>query len=200
MRTSKTVLVVMCSVALIGLSGCDLIVGFVKANRAAVKWEGPVKEITFAKLDKDGAVFDIELHSRIDAPVDKVWAAMKQPERLADNSEQYKLSRLLKEEGNTKQIEIHMLALDNMQILILEMSYDDAAKKMTMKTIASSMVDMEGSYQLTPSPDGTKTLYVHKATQTDKIQIPISTDVQRSAIKETFVNQINAIKTQLGSS
>ncbi len=66
--------------------------------------------------------------------------------------------------------------------------------------IASSMVDMEGSYQLTPSPDGTKTLYVHKAIQTDKIQIPISTDVQRSAIKETFVNQINAIKTQLGSS
>jgi len=199
MRTSKTVLVVMCSVALVGLSGCDLIMGFIRANKAAVEWQGPVKEITFSKLDKEGAVFDIELHSRIDAPAEEVWAAMKHPERMADNSEQYKVSRLIKEEGNTKQLEIHMLALGNMQVLTVEINYDDAAKKMTMKTIASSMVDMEGSYQLTPSPDGTKTLYVHKAIQTDKVQIPISTDVQRSAIKETFVNQVNAIKTQLGS-
>ncbi len=200
MRTSKTLPVIICAVALVGLSGCDLIMGFVKANRAAVKWEGPVKEITYAKLDKDGAVFDIEMHSRIDAPVDTVWAAMKKPELLADNSEQYKLSRLLKEEGNKKQVEIHVLALDNLQTFIVEMVYDDKAKVATIKTIASSIADIDGSYELTPSPDGSKTLYIYKAIQTDKIQIPISTDVQRSAIKESFVGQLNAIKKQIGSS
>jgi hypothetical protein len=42
--------------------------GYFRAQREATKWEGPVEEITFAKLDKDGKVFDIELHSRIDAP------------------------------------------------------------------------------------------------------------------------------------
>ena len=200
MRTSKTLPVIICAVALVGLSGCDLIMGVVKANRAAVKWEGPVKEITYAKLDKDGAVFDIEMHSRIDAPVDTVWAAMKKPELLADNSEQYKLSRLLKEEGNKKQVEIHVLALDNLQTFIVEMVYDDKAKVATIKTIASSIADIDGSYELTPSPDGSKTLYIYKAIQTDKIQIPISTDVQRSAIKESFVGQLNAIKKQIGSS
>ena len=200
MRTSRTVLVVICAVALVGTSGCEAIMGLIRANRAAVQWEGPVKEITYEKLEKDGAVFDIEMHSRIDAPVAEVWAALKKPELLADNSEQYKLSRLLKEEGNTKQIEIHLLALDNLQTLVVEMTYDDEAKLATIKTIASSIAEIDGSYQLTPSPDGTKTLYVYKAIQTDKIQIPISTDVQRSAIKESFVNQINAIKKQLGSS
>ena len=35
------------------------------------------------------------------------------------------------------------------------------------------------------------------AKQTDKIALPISEDVQRSSIKESFVNQVRAIKKQI---
>jgi uncharacterized protein YndB with AHSA1/START domain len=185
-------------VALLGASGCDMIAGYFRAQKAATKWEGPVEEIVFEKLEKDGKVFDVELHSRIDAPIDAVWAAMKQPEKLAEYSAQYKKSDLLSAEGNKKVLELHVLALDNLQQFKVELTFDDATKTTTIKTLESTLADIQGTYELVPSPDGQKTLYIYKAKQTDKVALPISVDVQRSALKESFVNQVRAIKKQVG--
>ena len=91
------------------------------------------------------------------------------------------------------------MALDNLQQFKMRMEFDDANRSMKLTTLASAIADIDGSYTLTPSPDGQKTLYVYKAIQTDKVALPISVDVQRSAIKESFVNQIRAVKKQLAS-
>jgi hypothetical protein len=179
------------------LSGCDAISGYFRAKNAAVKWEGPIEEIAAADIKKDGKVFTIHMESRIDAPPDKVWEAMKHPEMLSKNSEQYKKSDLLKDEGNHKELELHVMALDNLQQLTVAMDFDDAAKKLKIKTLTTTIADIDGTYTLVPSPDGTKTLYVYDAKQTDKVALPISEDVQRSAIKESFVNQVRAIKKQI---
>jgi hypothetical protein len=198
MRKSNVAVLALAVVCMVGTAGCDMIAGYFRAQKAATKWEGPVEEIVFEKLDKDGKVFDIELHSRIDAPVDTVWAAMKQPEKLAENSEQYKKSALLSESGNTKQLDLHVLALDNLQQFKIELTFDDASKTITLKTLESTLADIQGTYEIVPSPDGLKTLYIYKAKQTDKVALPISVDVQRSALKESFVNQVRAIKKQIG--
>ncbi len=198
MRKSKVVFLALGVVALLGVSGCDMIAGYFRAQKAATKWEGPVEEITFEKLEKDGKVFDVELHSRIDAPIEAVWAAVKTPEKLAENSTQYKKSELLSAEGNKKVLELHVLALDNMQQFKVEITYDDTAKTASLKTLESTLADIQGTYELVPSPDGQKTLYIYKAKQTDKVALPISVDVQRSALKESFVNQVRAIKKQVG--
>lgn len=185
--------------AVAGISGCDAISAYFKAQKAAVKWEGPIEEIASSEITKDGKVFTIEMVSRIDAPPDKVWAAMKRPELLSQNSEQYKKSDLLKDEGNHKELELHVMALDNLQQLTVAMDFDDATKTLKVKTLATTIADIDGTYTLTPSPDGTKTMYTYKAKQTDKVALPISEDVQRSAIKESFVNQVRAIKKQVQS-
>jgi len=198
MRKSKVVFLALGVVSLVGVAGCDMIAGYFRAQRAATRWEGPVEEIVFEKLEKDGKVFDIELHSRIDAPVDAVWAAIKSPEKLAENSTQYKKSELLSAEGNKKVLDLHVLALDNMQQFKVEITYDDATKTASLKTLESTHADIQGTYELVPSPDGQKTLYIYKAKQTDKVALPISVDVQRSALKESFVNQVRAIKKQVG--
>ena len=198
MRKSKVVFLALGVVSLVGVAGCDMIAGYFRAQRAATKWEGPVEEITFEKLEKDGKVFDIELHSRIDAPVDAVWAAVKSPEKLAENSTQYKKSELVSAEGNKKVLDLNVLALDNMQQFKIELTFDDATKTATLKTLESTLADIQGTYELVPSPDGQKTLYIYKAKQTDKVALPISVDVQRSALKESFVNQVRAIKKQVG--
>ena len=199
MLRSKLLVLTVSLIGSVALSGCDQIMGYFRAQREATKWEGPVKEITYEKLEKDGKVFDIELHSRIDAPVDKVWEALKEPEKLAENSEQYKRSDLLASEGNTKDLEIHVLTLGNLQQFTMRLTFDDANKKVDIKTLKSTIAEINGTYELEPSPDGTKTLYVYKATSTDKVALPVSTDVQRSAIKESFVSQVNAIKKQVGA-
>ncbi len=196
-QTHRVLVVALLVGCLGGLTGCDAIMGYFRARSAAVEWEGEIKEIAFERMEKDGKVFDIELHSRIDHPADAVWAAMKFPERLADNSEQYKLSKLLKEEGNVKELEVHVLALDNLQAFKMRMEFDDANKKMTLSTLEAAIANIDATYELVPSPDGQKTLYVYKATQTDKVALPISTDVQRSAIRESFVNQVRAVKAQI---
>jgi hypothetical protein len=183
-------------VSVAAFSGCDAISGYFRARNAAVKWEGPIDEIAAADIKKDGKVFTIHMESRIDAPPDKVWAAMKHPELLSKNSEQYKKSDILKDEGNHKELELHVLALDNLQQLTVAMDSDDAAKTLKIKTLTSTIADIDGTYTLTGSPDGTKSLYTYDAKQTDKIALPISEDVQRSAIKESFVNQVRAIKKQ----
>jgi hypothetical protein len=180
------------------LAGCDAISGYFRAQNAAVKWEGPIEEIASADIKKDGKVFTIKMESRIDAPPDKVWEAMKHPELLSKNSEQYKKSDILKDEGNHKELEIHVMALDNLQQLTVAMDFDDASKTLRLKTITSSIAAIEGTYTVTPSPDGTKSLYTYNAKQTDLVALPISEDVQRSAIKESFVNQVRAIKKQIG--
>ena len=185
--------------ALAGLSGCDLISSYFRAQKAAVKWEGPIEEIASADLTKDGKVFTISMVSRIDLPPDKVWEAMKHPEKLAQNSESYKKSDILKDEGNHKELEIHVMALDSLQQLTVSMDFDDAAKTLHIKTLTSTIADIDGVYSLSASPDGTKSLYTYTAKQTDKVALPISEDVQRSAIKESFVNQVRAIKKQAAS-
>lgn len=199
MKYSARVLVVAAAAtALAGLSGCDAISGYFRAQSAAVKWEGPIAEIATEEITKDGKVFTILMVSRIDAPVDKVWEAMQHPEKLSENSDQYKKSDLLKDEGDHKELEFHVLALDNLQQLTVAIDFDQAAKTMKIKTITTTIAEIDGIYTLEASPDGTKTLYTYKATQTDKVALPISEDVQRSAIKESFVNQVRAIKKQIG--
>ena len=200
MRRHKVLAVAVGLIAVTGLSGCDMIKGYFSAQRHAKDWDGPVKEITYEKLDKDGKVFDVELHSRIDAPIDKVWQAMKTPEKLSEYSDQYKKSELISADGNKKVLELHVMALGNLQQFKVELNFDDDAKRVDIKTIQANIADIDGSYQLEPSPDGTKTMYVYKAKNTDKIALPISVDVQRSALKEAFVNQIRAIKKQIGIS
>ena len=198
MLRSRALIVALGLTTAVSVTGCDAIMGYFRAQRESTKWEGAVPEITFAKLDKDGKVFDIELHSRIDAPIDKVWQALKEPEKLSQNSTQYKKSELISEEPNKKRLEIHVLTLGNLQQFKMELTFHDAEHTVDVKTLESTLADINGSYELTPSPDGTKTLYVYKAKQTDKVALPVSTDVQRSAIKESFVSQVNAIKKQVG--
>ncbi len=200
MKHPARLFVVAAAVAsLAALSGCDAISGYFRAKSAAVKWEGPIEEIASADITKDGKVFTIHMTSRIDASPDKVWEAMKHPERLSENSDQYKKSELLKDDGSHKELELHLMALDNLQQLTVAMDFDDANKTLKIKTLTSTIADIDGAYHLEPSPDGQKTLYVYEAKQTDKVALPISEDVQRSAIKESFVNQVRAIKKQIGS-
>jgi hypothetical protein len=197
MRRSKFLTLAAAALVLVSVSGCDMISGYFRAQKAAKIWDGPVEEIVYEKLEKDGKVFDIEMRSRIDAPVDVVWAAMLEPEKLADYSDQYKKSELISETDKSKELELHVLALDNLQQFKVLLEFDEPSRTVKLSTTESTLADITGSYHLEPSPDGQKTLYTYKAKQTDKVALPISVDVQRSALKESFVNQVRAIKKQI---
>mgnify|MGYP001363323970 FL=1 len=145
-------------------------------------------------LEKTGDTFTIRLEKKIEEPIDKVWAAFQRPEEIEKYSEQYQQSKLVKSEGNTKVVEYRVSALGQVNAFTMELKSDEAAKKIDLKTLESSLVDITGSYEIKPAPDGKGTIVVYKAVQKDKANIPVPVSVQKTAIKDSFDNLIAGMK------
>jgi uncharacterized membrane protein len=145
-------------------------------------------------LEKTGDTFTIRLEKKIEEPIDKVWAAFQRPEDIEKYSEQYQQSKLVKSEGNTKVIDYQVSALGQINAFTMELKSDEAAKKIDLKTIESSLVDITGSYEIKPAPDGKGTIVIYKAIQKDKANIPVPVSVHKTAIKDSFDNLIAGMK------
>lgn len=169
-------------------------VWYSRMQSAALQWEKPVAEILSEKLEKDADTMAIEFSSRIDAPVDVVFRALTEPERMQEFSDTVRYSKLLRSEGNQKAIEFEMVVLGQPQHLTIEFTFLPDAHRITLKTLESQFSDLSGEYRLTPSPDGTKTLLTYTGTAKDKVKLPVPLAFQKSALRETFVSTIRALK------
>ena len=145
-------------------------------------------------LDKKGDTFTIRLSKTIDEPIDKVWKSFQQPEDLEKYSEQYQQTKLVKAEGNVKVIDYRVSALGQVNAFTMQVTMDPAKKHVDLKTLESSLVDITGTYDITPTADGKGTVVTYNAIQKDKANIPIPVSVQKTAIKESFDNLIAAVK------
>jgi uncharacterized membrane protein len=145
-------------------------------------------------LDKKGDTFTIRLEKKIDEPIDKVWQAFQRPEDIEKYSEQYQQSKLVKTEGNTKVVDYRVSALGQVNAFTMELTANPEQKRVDLKTLESSLVDITGSYEIKPAPDGKGTVVVYKAVQKDKANIPVPVSVQKTAIKDSFDNLIAGMK------
>jgi hypothetical protein len=145
-------------------------------------------------LEKSGDTFTIRLEKKIDEPIDKVWEAFQRPEEIEKYSEQYQQSKLVKSEGNTKVVDYRVSALGQMNAFTMELVSHADQKRIDLKTLESSLVDITGSYEIKPGPDGKGTVIVYKATQKDKTNLPVPVSVQKTAIKDSFDNLIAGMK------
>ena len=161
---------------------------------AAALWEGPVPEILSEKLDKDTDTMSIEFTSRIDAPVDVVFQAFSEPERGAEFSDHMRFSKLIRSEENKKTVEFDMVILGRPQQFSLAFAFFPEERRIAVTTVENPLSDLTGEYRLVPSPDGTKTLLTYKGTSKDKTNLPIPLALQKSALRETFVTTIQALK------
>jgi len=145
-------------------------------------------------LEKKGDTFTIRLVKTIDEPMDKVWKALDTPEQLEKYAEQYQQTKLVKTEGNTKVVDYRVQALGSVQAFTMELTMQPEQKVVKLRTLESSFADIIGEYALKPSPDGKGTILVYKATQKDKVNIPVPVSVQKTAIKDSFDNLVAGIK------
>ena len=172
---------------------------YLRLRSAAQQWEGPVAEILSEKLEKDTDTMEIEFTSRIDAPVDTVFRAFTEPERSKEFSESVRYAKLLSSEGNHKTVEFEMVILGQPQRLTLEFTFLQEENRVAIKTIENQFSDLTGQYRFTPSPDGTKTLVTYTGTAKDKAKLPIPLALQKSALRETFVSTMRALKKGLAA-
>jgi hypothetical protein len=165
-------------------------------QRAAVKWEGPVPEITSEDIKKEGDTTSVNLTSRIDAPVADVFQAFQNPERSQGLVEEIKVAKVLSGDDQKKTVEFHILTLGQLQVLTVDLTYQKDHNQIGIKTV-EGVIDIDGTYALTPSPDGKRTLVTYTAKQRNKLPLPVPESVERSAIKEQFANLMRAIKKDL---
>ena len=184
---------------LIGVGFAFLGVRYYQLRTAARLWEGSVPEILSEKLDKQADTMTIEFTSRIDAPVAAVLRAFSEPERTAEFSTIVRYSKLLQSEGNRKVVEFEMVILGQPQRFTLEFTFLPEEKQVVVKTVENQLADLSGEYRLVPSPDGTKTLLTYSGTSKDRVKLPVPLALQKSALRETFVSTIQALKKGLAT-
>jgi hypothetical protein len=172
---------------------------YYQLRAAAALWEGPVPEILSEKLDKDADTMSIELTSRIDGPIDAVLRAFAEPERSAEFSNIVRFSKLIQSQGNKKTVEFEMVILGQPQHFSLEFTFLPEEKRVTLKSVENPLADLNGEYRFAPSPDGTKTLLTYTGTSRDKAKLPIPLALQKSALRETFVATVQALKKGLAA-
>jgi len=92
-----------------------------------------------------------------------------------------------------------MVILGQPQRLTLEFTFVPGEHRVTIRTIENQFSDLSGEYRLTPSPDGTKTLITYTGISKDKAKLPVPLALQKSALRETFVSTIRALKKGLAA-
>jgi uncharacterized protein YndB with AHSA1/START domain len=174
-------------------------VQYYRVRSAALQWEEPVSDILSEKLEKDAGTMSVEFTSRLDAPVEAVFRAFTEPERTREFSDTVRYSKLLRSEGNQKVVEFEMIVLGQPQRVTIEFTFVPDEQRVRIKTIESQFSDLNGEYRLSPSPDGTKTLLTYTGAAKDKVKVPVPLAFQKSALRETFVSTIRALKKGLAA-
>ena len=140
------------AVAFAGCGGC---------NRTQ---EGSVKEITSESIEKVGDTWNVNFTSKFDAPVDKVWEAMAQPERMHEiEPDNILKSELVSKDGDTKVVDL-VFKLDilppgfKVQNIRNQIQFFPNEKRIQQKSVDFKLADITSEYKLTPTSDGKGTI------------------------------------------
>ncbi len=171
---------------------------YLRFRSEEIRWQS-AKEIYSESIEHKGREWDIRFASLIDAPVDRVWAAIQEPESASKDLEVFKKSELKKAEGNKKLVEfqVQLRGLPP-QTFTVEFTFDAAKRRVNTRTLDNSIQEQEAAYELEASPDGAKTLLRYTARAVDKIVIPAPLAVQKTIVRELYVETIRSLVRRLG--
>jgi len=165
--------------------------------------EGPVKEISSESIEKVGDTWNVNFTSKFDAPVDKVWEAMAQPERMHEMMPDNILkSELVNKDGNTKTVDL-VFKLDilppgfKVQTIRNQIQFYPDDKRIEQKSVDFKLADITSDYKLSPINDGKGTLLTFKQTSKDKSPLLVDS-LQKGALRETYIRQVDIINKALG--
>lgn len=165
-------------------------------SEAAV-WDGPATEILTEQIERQDNTLEVEFTSRLDAPPAVVFQAFSEPERSHEFGDSVHRSELLRHEGNRKVVAFEMVVLGRPQESVMAFTFLPDENRILLETVENQLTDLRGEYLLAPSPDGTQTLLTYRATSKDKTHMPVPLAVLKSAMRETFVSSVRALKKGL---
>jgi len=166
---------------------------------------GPAKELVSESMERKGDTWYVDFVTKFDAPVDRVFAAFSQPEKVIDNAPENVLkSELVKSEGNVKTVNL-VARLDilppgfKVQNIQFEYTLHPETKTITTRTIDFKLADMASELKFAPGPEGDTTILTFHQTSKDKAPMLVES-LQKGALREQYLITVRAVNRALGLS
>jgi hypothetical protein len=164
---------------------------------------GPAKELVSESMTRTGDTWHVDFVTKFGAPVDRVYEAFSQPEKVIEYAPENVLkSDLVKNEGNTKVVNL-VARLDilppgfKVQNIQFEYTLHPEEKRITTRTIDFKLADMTSDLKFTPGPEGNTTILTFKQTSKDKAPMLVES-LQKGALREQYLITVRAVNRALG--
>ena len=182
-----------------------IVVGYLGLNyyRAQQVLNGPATEIASESITRTGDTWHLSFVSRFDAPVDKVYQAFTEPEKIHDVMPDNILkSDLVSSDGNTKVVDAvgrsDILPPGfKVQNLRTEWHFSPEQKTIASNSVDFKLADLKATFKFEPTPDGKGTVLRFDQTSKDKAPLIVES-LQKAALKETYLWQVRAANKKLG--
>jgi carbon monoxide dehydrogenase subunit G len=166
-------------------------------KQPAIDWSA--KENFFA-VEKSGKNEDdsvrLEYHSLVDAPADAVYQALAAPEDYVVFVKGVSDSGKVSGEGNTRVIHITQSVIGRQTRAQVKYTFHPDTKKIEFKTEQSDTTLTDGSYEITPSPDGKRCYVVSIFNVREKSGQKMPPGVMMSGTREAWLAAAQSIKAK----
>lgn len=163
-----------------------------EARDAAAPW-AHVAEIAAESIERQGAGWKVGFESRLAAPPERVWQALRSPAGWAGSSAALQQITVETDEPSRKLLKLRgrLLSLPT-QTFRAEIVYDEGAKSARVQTIGSPLLDLDATYRIEPGPDGS-TLVHYQAVATERVKVPPPEEVSKGAIRQLYAETIRGL-------
>src|SRR5262245_19582359 len=124
----------------------------------SVDWGGPENFILREKSTKRDDGVQLEYWSLVAAPAQAVYDALADVEHYPDFIPGVDRVQLLTANGNSKTVQIAQRVISRQDNAKVEWTFHPDQRRVEFKTLSSNIAYNDGSYQVEPSPDGTRSL------------------------------------------
>ncbi len=167
------------------------------ARKPAIDWS--VKE-NFFMVETSGKNEDdsvrLEYHSLVDAPADAVYAALAAPEDYVVFVEGVSDSGKISAEGNSRVIHITQNVIGRQTRAQTKYTFHPEQRKIEFDTLQSDSTFNQGSYEVTPSPDGKRCYVVSIFNVREKSGQKMPPGVLTAATREAFAQAARSVKAR----
>ena len=173
-----------------------LVIACERGGSPKIDWTAAENFFVVEKVDKgEEGTTRLEFHSLVDAPADAVYAALAEPENYAAFVEGVTDSGKMKSEGNVKVTHITQNVIGRQNRAEVQWTLHPAEKKLEFKTLKSDLSYNDGTYHVTPSPDGKRAYVISIYNMREKeggVKAPPGVAV--SATREAFAAAARSVK------
>jgi Polyketide cyclase / dehydrase and lipid transport len=180
---------------LLGAAALSLAYGC--SSKPPIDWSAKENFFAVEKVGKndDGSV-RLEYHSLVDAPADAAYNALAEPENYVVFVKGVSDSGKISGEGNTRVIHITQSVIGRQTRAQVKYTFHPEAKKIEFQTVQSDTTFNDGSYEITPSPDGKRCYVVSIFNVREKSGQKMPPGVLMSATREAFLEAGQSVKAR----